>query len=152
MLTETNMKHIWLKMSQIYGHKWTSNYGDKDGDNTWLSGLQDIPETMILAGLSKCLSRQDPWPPSLPEFRQMCLNMPSLEQVVQEVITGKSKSSLGFMIAKKIPSFDRQTKTEAQLRRMIISLYDDCYQDAAIEIIHISAALEKAGTKVKALI
>ncbi len=147
MLTETNMKHIWLKMSQIYGHKWTSNYGDQDDDNTWLSGLQDIPEDMILAGLKKCLSRQDPWPPSLPEFRQMCLNMPSLEKVVQDVIHGNITNELSYMVQKRIPSFDRQTKTEAQLKRIITTLYDDCYQDAANETVLMYKSLEKTQKK-----
>jgi hypothetical protein len=57
-------------MSRMYGHKWTSAYGEAD-DGTWLKGLFDFTPEHVAHGIGECLKRQDPWPPSLSEFRAM---------------------------------------------------------------------------------
>lgn len=68
-------------MGHLYGYKWTGFYGDAavsdDGDLTdaaitWGSGLAGLTGQQIANGLHACLDREDKWPPSLPEFRQLC--------------------------------------------------------------------------------
>ena len=59
-------------MTMIYGHKWTSISECDDG--TWLSGLADITPEQIGHGLSRLLTESSDWPPSLPEFRNLCLD------------------------------------------------------------------------------
>lgn len=39
----------------------------------------------IAAGLTSCMTRADPWPPSLPEFRLMCMQVPTLAQVRRDL-------------------------------------------------------------------
>ena len=61
----------------MYGHRWTSNYGSED-DGTWRKGLAGLTPAQIGAGLVKCLERrptsgEEDWPPTLNEFRDMCL-------------------------------------------------------------------------------
>lgn len=56
----------------MYGHKWTSAHGEGDEDGTWQKGLTGISLDQIGIGLTGCALRNDPWPPSLPEFRAMC--------------------------------------------------------------------------------
>jgi hypothetical protein len=61
----------------MYGHRWTSNYGAED-DGTWRKGLAGLTPEQIGQGLVKCLERKPPpgeedWPPTLTEFRAMCL-------------------------------------------------------------------------------
>jgi len=58
-------------MAEIYGHKWTSAYGDEPVDS-WVRGLSDIEPKEIATGLEACVMRGDDWPPSLPEFRGLC--------------------------------------------------------------------------------
>jgi hypothetical protein len=70
-LTEQHIALLWERMTMIYGHKWTSNFGDKD-DGTWLGGLCDVTPEQVVTGLEKCRTNADPWPPTLPEFRAMC--------------------------------------------------------------------------------
>jgi hypothetical protein len=70
-LTDKHIGQLWGRMAAMYGHKWTSNYGDAD-DGTWLSGLVDLSPADLADGLRACLKRTDPWPPTLPEFRQLC--------------------------------------------------------------------------------
>ena len=65
------MDRLWTRMTRIYGHRWTSSFGDGD-DGTWAMGLHDILPTEIAHGLSACVTRDHDWPPSLPEFRHLC--------------------------------------------------------------------------------
>lgn len=59
-------------MAEIYGHKWTSAYGDSDADGTWAKGLADMSNADLKQGFLACIQRGDAWPPSLPEFRALC--------------------------------------------------------------------------------
>ena len=59
-------------MAMVYGHRWVSSYGEAD-DGTWLAGLHDVTTDQIGSGLEKCRTSKEGWPPTLPEFRAMCL-------------------------------------------------------------------------------
>lgn len=64
---------LWGHMTRIYGHKWISSFGEID-DDTWARGLAGVTATQLGHGLSTCLLRRDdPWPPTLVEFRALCL-------------------------------------------------------------------------------
>jgi hypothetical protein len=67
---------VWQRMAEIYGHKWTSSYGDIDKDGTWAQGLADMRPDELRTGFVSCVKRGDPWPPSLPEFRALCRPAP----------------------------------------------------------------------------
>jgi len=41
-------------------------------DGTWLEGLRGYTQEEVAHGLSECLTRDNDWPPDLPEFRQLC--------------------------------------------------------------------------------
>jgi hypothetical protein len=76
-------------MAEIYGHKWVSAYGDSsDADGaagTWAKGLAGITPQQVAEGLKACVVSSDPWPPTLPEFRAMCLGIPSFPAVSMDV-------------------------------------------------------------------
>lgn len=55
----------------MYGHRWVSSFGEKD-DGTWCRGLGDISVDELRHGLDACLKNENPWPPTLPEFRALC--------------------------------------------------------------------------------
>lgn len=79
-LTPKMIVSLWERMSHIYGHKWTSTYGESavigseltDTAKTWASALREITGQQIADGLRACLEREDTWPPTLPEFKQLC--------------------------------------------------------------------------------
>lgn len=84
--TMANMAKLWRRMVEIYGHRWTAVHGlsvDADGSSatTWAKGLSGITGQQLAAGLEACIVRADSWPPTLPEFRELCLSIPSLAQV-----------------------------------------------------------------------
>ena len=77
MLSDEQMRQVWERMTMMYGHRWKSNYGTED-DGTWRKGLAGLLPVQIGVGLVKCLERkpkpgEEDWPPTLSEFRAMCL-------------------------------------------------------------------------------
>lgn len=75
-------------MTAIYLHRWTSAVGDDcsgvSGD-TWSGGLAGLTPEQLGRGLKACVISADPWPPTLPQFRAMCLGIPSFEAVRSEI-------------------------------------------------------------------
>lgn len=86
-------------MSAIYGHRWVSSYGlhvDESGNmtqaaETWRLGLEGLSHEHLASGFSALLTAGMEWPPTLPEFRDLCLqsgsNAPSLDEVVQVLVS-----------------------------------------------------------------
>ena len=74
------MSNLWERMGHIFGHKFTSTYGEIafiDGNltevaKTWASGLRGITGEQIANGLRECINCGESWPPTLPEFVSMC--------------------------------------------------------------------------------
>lgn len=62
-------------MIEMYGHKFTSSYGEVPND-TWSAALAGIYPEQIGEALQACFRRQDTWPPTLPEFIEMCCPTP----------------------------------------------------------------------------
>ena len=83
-LPQQHCRTFWLRMAEIYGHRWSSSFGDDpDGSagETWAKGLAGVSAPQLAAGLSACIASADPWPPTLPDFRARCLGIPSLAHV-----------------------------------------------------------------------
>ena len=78
MLSDKQMGQLWERLAEMYGHRWTSSYGADDRNGTWRKGLAGLTPQQIGAGLIACLKRRprdgdEDWPPTLNEFRAMCL-------------------------------------------------------------------------------
>src|SRR3990172_8616523 len=71
-VTADDISNLWEAMSMFYGHAWANSYGDAD-NGVWLAGLCDVSPEGILRGINACRVTGKTWPPSLPEFRKMCL-------------------------------------------------------------------------------
>lgn len=69
------MVKLWERMSEIYGPRWVSGYGEPGGKafETWSRALKGASADNIKRGLNRCLQRDEQgWPPTLPEFLGMC--------------------------------------------------------------------------------
>lgn len=63
-------------MASLFGHKWTSAYGDEvDVDGMWSRALAGLTEDDLKNGFNRLALEGSDWPPSAPEFRGLCLNM-----------------------------------------------------------------------------
>lgn len=75
---------LWITMADIYGHKWVSSFGadpEKGAGATWAAALGDLSRRQLGIGIDACRVSADPWPPTLPQFRAMCLGIPTLAAV-----------------------------------------------------------------------
>lgn len=86
-LSATSLRTLWLRMAEIYGHRWTSAYGENPeagAGGTWAKGLAGLSPSQLADGLSASIISADPWPPTLPEFRARCVGIPSFAAVSAE--------------------------------------------------------------------
>lgn len=74
---------LFLRFQSIYGHKFTSTIqGIEDIATTeWANGMAGITGEQIKCGLEKCAKKklnpgEQDWPPTLAEFRALCLPEP----------------------------------------------------------------------------
>lgn len=65
------MDRLWIRMAEIFGHKWTSQYGDTPLD-TWANRLGAMSAEEIAFGVNACAGSSLQWPPSLPDFCRLC--------------------------------------------------------------------------------
>jgi hypothetical protein len=75
-LPDEALRRLWEAMAGIYGHLWTSAFGDDANSKTgllWARGLGGFNPMQVKRGLDACLVAGKPHPPSLPEFRALCL-------------------------------------------------------------------------------
>lgn len=73
LLSKDEIAYLWLIMSRMYGHRWTSSQGEEiDEHNVWLAGLKGIPFGMIKTALNLLIDSEYFWPPSVVEFRSLC--------------------------------------------------------------------------------
>lgn len=86
------IRTLWLRMTECYGHRWTSAYGEDAGAGaglTWAKGLAKLTPEQLARGITAAIASADPWPPTLPAFRSLCLGIPSLAAVKHELRHGK---------------------------------------------------------------
>lgn len=101
---------LWISMADQYGPRWTSSYGIDPANGagrTWAMGLAGLTHKQVSRGVHACAVRSDPWPPSMSEFRAMCIGIPSLAAVRVELRSG----------AAQISAFTRAVWTELDVFR-----------------------------------
>lgn len=62
---------LWVRMTEIYGSKWTSNYGTKP-TKPWIDVVSNLTQEQIKHGLNEIIKNGDDWPVSLVKFNKMC--------------------------------------------------------------------------------
>ncbi len=76
--------YLWLHMTGLYGHKWSSSFGDDPrsvGGKEWALTLAGLTRDQLDAGLAVCRTAGEDWPPSAPAFKARCLGIPTLPSV-----------------------------------------------------------------------
>ena len=69
---ERVMARLWLRMTEIYGHKWVSSYGEEPNES-WSRCLMGLSADQVAQGMNALMEREDEWPPTATGFRNMCL-------------------------------------------------------------------------------
>lgn len=128
MLGERDLDELWRRMARVYGHRWTTHFGETD-DGTWLAGLRGIAPEHLAEGLRRVIARGDPWPPSLPEFRLVCLGIPKRSLAVTRALNGAS-TPLAERMRQVVGTWDLNHLSEKDLRARLGDAYDTLADEA----------------------
>lgn len=134
LLTERHVADLWRRMTRIYGHRWTSSYGETD-EGTWHKALQGLTPAQVGRGLSRCaIHRADGWPPTLPEFRALCtptaedLRLPALDDAYREAALADKDHRWShpavYAAARATGVFELRTLPEAKSRPLFERAYE----------------------------
>lgn len=122
------MRRLWQRMAEIYGHRWTSAYGDDAGASagqTWAKGLAGVRPEQIATGLESALVSAEPWPPTLPEFRAMCLGIPSFAAVRSELAARDvRRSAFARLVWSMLDLYRWRTADADRADRLLREAYD----------------------------
>ena len=92
---------LFAKFALKYGHKFMSVYTDVDvqieAERDWGRELAGFTVDDIKRGLDKCVDDHPSWPPTVGEFKKLCMvsaediGLPSVNQAWAEIATGGQK-------------------------------------------------------------
>jgi hypothetical protein len=138
------MAHLWKRMIAIYGHRWNAPLGPcvdasgrlSESALTWQAGLSGLTLEQIKGGLDALLRNNVEWPPSLPEFRELCLKStggaPDLAEVVHLLANAASREGslvdryrhpLVLAIAREVDMYALRTASTERAFRMVGPVY-----------------------------
>lgn len=87
-LDSTQLAYLWTRMIARYGHRWTSQFGERSvgaAAAEWATTLAGLDNAALTTGFSADAERGDDWPPSSTKFRALCL--PQLDKGVVRTYT-----------------------------------------------------------------
>lgn len=119
-------------MARIYGHRWTSSYHDSD-DGTWLAGLRDLIPEELAHGLRACIHRAEEWPPTLPEFRRLCLGAPDIASATMHALNDTSRHPAVQAMREAVSSWDQSHLSQRDLIDRYRAAYDDAIESVSRE-------------------
>jgi len=112
------LEKLWITMTQTYGHKWTSSFGEvPKADHAWAKILGGLTGLQIANGLRRMIevaaanagTGKESWPPDATEFRAMCLHvqgLPTVDQAWSEALMGKYSHEAVKVAAEATSTFD----------------------------------------------
>ncbi|MFT4563809.1 MAG: hypothetical protein ACI9BW_003569 [Gammaproteobacteria bacterium] len=71
-VTVVDIEQLVKRLTAIYGHTFTSQFGDPIALDTWWRALRMRAKEDLARGLEKCIDSNSAYPPKLPEFKAMC--------------------------------------------------------------------------------
>ena len=71
-LNEDAMWNLWVMMTKLFHRAWTSREGEEPTD-IWGKLLTELSQDQVNNGFDKILSWESPFPPTVLQFRQLCL-------------------------------------------------------------------------------
>lgn len=125
MATGDTIDALWIGMADVYGHRWTSAYGTDPAagaGNTWAIGLAGLSPQQVGEGVQACIASSNPWPPTLPEFRAMCLGIPSFAYVRTD--TGPARHLFTALVWQYLDGYAYRQASLERADRMLREAYE----------------------------
>lgn len=124
----SRIETLWARMAAMYGHTWTSAYGDNPGGlaaDTWATALSGLTADQLATGLRSCVAEGGEFPPSAPRFRAMCFGIPSFEAVNHELLTaGSNRGRFAALVWSHIDGYAHRHARADEAKRMRQQAYE----------------------------
>lgn len=122
------MRRLWGRMAEIYGQRWTSSFGEDASAGagmTWARGVAGLTVGQIAQGIEAAVASSDPWPPTLPAFRALCLGIPSLAAVRADIRSDRiERMPFTRMVWQHVDSYAYKRADADRSDRMLREAYD----------------------------
>lgn len=118
-------------MTLIYGHRWASAMKETATDEAaecWLDGLAGVTQHQVAAGI-RALRRgdgpRDGWPPTLPQFRELCLGVPTLADCKARIgVARQDRSAFDRLVWHYLDSHRFRRADQEAAERLLRDAYD----------------------------
>lgn len=138
-LLTIRMKKLWILMTEMYGHRWTSSMGEAP-NATWTEACGVFEEEQWRNAVTMAKSSTDDWPPSLPTFRRWAyLGTTPIE--AREAAARKADELVAKAVARYNPNcagltYDQAERVHDRLSRSLYVDTLDRERSAALGIEH----------------
>ena len=93
----------------------------------WGEGLAGVTAGEIATALRSCLKRE--WPPTLPEFRSLCLPPPDYHRMFLDACSGRYPQPLTYWAAQQFGHFELRNSTWRSAEKRWQKLVDELIED-----------------------
>ena len=114
------ISELFIWMAAVYGRTWTSQYAGetaKVAAAAWSEGLSELSDGHVEAGRHAVLKRGGDWPPSLPEFRRLCLGLGEAGAAIEAAMRGDRTHPIARHLIAGVISFDRDRLSAKDLEK-----------------------------------
>lgn len=126
--SDAAIRRLWTCMADIYGHRWVSAYGENpqaSAGKMWAKGLRGLSQQQLARGLEAAVVSADPWPPTLPAFRALCLSIPTFAAVKAEIRKpGDECSPFAVLVWRSLDRWHFARSEQDKADRMLRDAYD----------------------------
>lgn len=123
------LDRVWLSMLARYGHKWATGFGrtpSRVTSEVWAHDLAGLTPDQVAHGLQALRSRTGEWPPTAPEFRALCLAIPSLAEIRAELTRPNTeRTGFGRLVWRLLDGWSFRGATARDADRMLREAYDE---------------------------
>jgi len=96
---------------------------------TWAKALRNMSPTQLARGIEACAESSDDWPPTLPQFRTMCLGIPALAAVRRELSPrGGDRSPFTRLVWQHLDTVRWRAATEDGADRLLREAYGEAHE------------------------
>ncbi|WP_313401485.1 hypothetical protein [Stenotrophomonas sp.] len=123
---------LWERMAAMFPGKFSRDNGvspvKPDGTlttagETWAAALRGLTARQLGDGLAACMLKGLEWAPGPAKFRALCLGLPSLAQVEQELRPGQDRSPLTVLVRSLMDLHAFNVADGHQQSRMVAAAY-----------------------------
>ncbi len=129
--------NLWERMEAMFPGKWKRDNGLAPATaagpltlagETWALALKGLLPRQLGEGMAACMRMGLEWPPNPARFRALCLGLPSLAQVEQELRPGQDRSRLAVLVRSLMDLHAFNTADGYQQSRMVAAAYSQALQ------------------------